>query len=83
MITNEKTTIEEFISDLKKSKYIVFETTFDDVRSYINGFGNRFKIVKVKNDVVKTSVDGFTGYRFFKIDFLKFWFDEYKLKLEL
>jgi hypothetical protein len=83
MISKEKVTIEEFISDLKKSKYIIFQTNFDDVASYVNGFGNKFKIVKVKKGIVKTSVDGFTGYRFFKIDFLKYWLDEYKIKLEL
>lgn len=75
-------TNEEFVDKLKKSKYILFQIEFDDVKIFISGFGNKFNIVKIKNDIVKTSIDGFKGYRKIEIIFLKKWFDEYKLKIE-
>lgn len=82
MISTEKITIEEFIDKLKKSKYIIFETDFDDVRMFIAGYGNKFKIIKVKRGVVKTSVNGIKGYMKMEITFLKYWLDQYKLKIE-
>jgi len=82
MISKEKVTKEEFVDKLKKSKYLIFRTEFDDVKIFISGFGNKFKIVKVKNGNVKTSVDGFNGYRNMDVNFLKYWFDEYKLIIE-
>jgi len=75
-------TNEEFIDRLKKSKHIFFQVEFDDVKMFISGYGNIFNINKVKRGIVKTTVDGIKGYRKIEIDFLKRWFDEYKLKIE-
>jgi len=82
MISKEKVTLEEFIDMLKKSTYIIFRDEFDDVKIFIGVWGSRYKIVKVKRGKVKTSVDGFKGYRVLDINFLKYWFDEYKLTVE-
>ena len=82
MISKEKVTKEEFVDKLKKSKYLIFRTEFDDVKIFISGFGNKFKIVKVKNGNVKTSIDGVKGYKNIDVNFLKYWFDEYKLIIE-
>ena len=77
-----RVTNEEFIDKLKRSKTIFFQTEFDDVKIFINGYGNIFNIIKIKRGVVKTTVDGINGYRKIDIDFLKRWFDEYKLRIE-
>jgi predicted methyltransferase len=82
MISKEKITTEEFIAKLKKSKHIIFYDDYDDVKIYINGYGNIFNIVKVKRGVVTTSIDGFKGSRKIEVGFLKYWLDEYKLKIE-
>jgi len=82
MISKERVTFEEFTDTLKKSKYIIFRAEFDDVKMFINTMGNKYKIVKVKRGKVKTSVDGFKGYRELDVKFLKYWFDEYKLMVE-
>ena len=72
----------EFVDKLKKSKYILFRSEFDDVKIFTSGYGNRFNIVKVKRGVVKTSVDGISGIRKIEVEFLKRWFDEFKLNIE-
>ena len=73
----------EFVDKLKKSKYIVFKTeSGDDVKLFVNAYGCRFNIVKVKRGIVKTSVDGFVGYKKIEVSFLKSWYDEYKLEIE-
>ena len=82
MISQERVTLEEFIDTLKKSNYIVFRPEFEDVKLFINTMGNKYRIVKVKRGKVKTSVDGFKGSRLLDVNFLKYWFDEFKLKIE-
>lgn len=78
----QRLTNAEFVDKLKKSKCILFRTDFDDVRIFVSGFGTRFNIIKVKRGVVKTSVDGISGYRKIEVEFLKKWFDEFKLNIE-
>ncbi len=82
MISKERVTTEEFVDKLKKSKYIIFHTDFEDVKIFINGYGDRFNIVKVKRGIVTTKIDGFKSVKKFEIGFLKYWLDEYKLRLE-
>ena len=82
MISKEKMTFEEFVDKLKKSKHIIFFTDYDDVKSFTNGYGNKFNIVKIKRGIVTTRADGFKSDRKFEIGFLKYWLDEYKLKIE-
>lgn len=74
--------MEEFIDNLKKSKFIIFRTEFDDVRNFTNIWGNKYKIIKVKKGIVIIGVDGFKENRKIDIPFLKYWFDEYKLTIE-
>jgi hypothetical protein len=82
MISKEKITIEEFADKLKKSKYIIFEPDFEDVKIFISGYGTKFNIIKVKRGIVTTRVDGFKNSKKIEIAFLKYWFDEYKLRIE-
>jgi hypothetical protein len=82
MISKEKITTEEFIAKLKKSKYIIFYNDYDDVKIFTSGYGTVFKIIKVKRGVVTTSIDGFKNNKKFEVGFLKYWLDEYKLRIE-
>jgi hypothetical protein len=82
MISKERVTMAEFIDKLKKSKYIIFYTEFDDVSKFVSGYGNTFNIIKVKKGIVHAKVDGFKNCTKFDISFLKYWLDEYKLRIE-
>lgn len=82
MISKEIITTAEFIDKLKKSKYIIFHADFEDVKIFISGYGTKFNIVKVKRGIVTTSINGIKGYRKFEVGFLKYWLDEYKLRIE-